>query len=235
MVRTTLAGTNPDVVVECLRETDQEPLARIPAQYWLTGKNGRYLVYDTTGQVVWERADRSRRWDVPPGITFLHGEAEFQHAMQKAPKEVVARFRNMHEQGNLDATRQPRPTPLIKSSFVGPYLPVFSVVGVRGNNLLAALDSPKDPRRSFLVYDPAWESPRCWQLPEDLADAQGLTHANSAVNDSGLWLAEPFGYFPWELFLNEAWAKQSRQKQGPQPSAAGQGPFFPRVGNRRMG
>lgn len=178
-------------------------------------KNGRFLVHHTAGQVVWERADQSRRWDLPPGITFLHGEPEFQHARQKTAEEVVARFRRRHEQENLDATRQPRPMPVIQATFVAPYLPTFSVLGVRGKNILAAIDSPKNSPRSFLVYDPAWERPRGWQVREDLTKAQELTHANSAVNDAGLWLAEPFGYFPWELFLDQAPIKQSSQKHGP--------------------
>lgn len=91
--------------------------------------------------------------------------------------------------------------------------PIFGTTGVKGRTLLATLDLASKPARSFLVYEPGWEQPRCWQLPEGFTPFSFLSWVNSAVNDQGLWLAKPLGYFPWQLLQAEPEAAQ----EGSQP------------------
>ncbi len=69
--------------------------------------------------------------------------------------------------------------------------------------LLNTLRLVARPPRSVLVYEPGWDQPRCWWLPESFKDVSFLTWGNSTVNDQGLWLANPLGYFPWHLLQTE--------------------------------
>lgn len=220
MMSTNLVGLNPEPEIELSLESsdsdvDLESMRRKLHDRISTRGGGYFLLFDYTGEVEWKKGTRAQHWSSPKGLRFFYELPEVRAQIEKVKEDYRRKFEQKHAGETFDATKRPVPTPHVEE---GRFLPV-SVFGARGvsrDTLLVVLNLVATPARAVLVYEPSRSEPRCLQIPAVLAgkNVRVLRENDAAVNDEGLWLLQPFGFFPWEGFLNFMPTEQEQKREG---------------------
>lgn len=218
MMRTNLVGLNPEAEIELSLENsdlemDSESLQRKIHDRVITRSGGQFLLFDYTGEVTWKKGSHTQHWPKPKGLKFLYEIPEVRAQIEKAAEDHKTAFMQKRSSETFDATKRPVPAPHVK---LGRFLPapVFGARGVHRDTLLVVLPLVATPTRAVFLYEPSRSEPRCLQIPAVLAgkNLELLRENDVAVNDKGLWLLQPFGFFPWEAFFS---AQPSEEEQQP--------------------
>ncbi len=219
VMRTNLLGLNPEPVVELPFESsdaeiDDEPLRRTLHDVIVTPGGGEFAVFDYTGAVLWKKGSQTKQWPEVKGLRFIYELPEVRAQIEKAKEDHKRQIQQKSAMERLDATKRPVPTPPAQPGRFLP-APVFGARGVHRDLLLVALNLVATPARAVLLYQPSRAEPQCFQIPAKLwgKNVGLLTENDAAVNDKGLWLLKPFGFFPWEAFLSPHATEEGQQSQ----------------------
>ena len=163
----------------------------------------RWLVDEGSGAVELYRlgAGLVQRWENPAKLTMLYELPEVQAQIQERINAIRERFQREAIERFGDATKPSIPFEVKVRSVELEKSPYTARGAAHGRLLLVAGLAAKPPR-AVLVFEQGQEKPRCWQVAETLEgqNVKLLLPGLAAVNSYGLWLASPFGYFPWEAF-----------------------------------
>lgn len=219
VMRTNLVGLNPEPVLELPFESsdsdsDHERLRRTLPDLVLTRTGGEFVLFDYAGDVHWRKGAHKKLWPRPNGLRFLYELPEIHAQIEKAKENLQREFEQKQAKEKLDATKRPVPT---RQPQPGRFLPapVFGARGAHRDALLVVLNLVERPARAVLLYEPSRSEPQCFQIPPTLlgTNVGPITENDAAVNDEGLWLLRPFGFFPWEVFLSPTPSEEEQKAE----------------------
>ncbi|MGC8917562.1 MAG: hypothetical protein ACP5NF_11365 [Thermoanaerobaculum sp.] len=175
-------------------------LVKDPLVYYLPRRDGKaWTFWAVSGNTELRRAGKVVRtwaWPLPSfSLRMENPTAVAERERERRALEEAARAEaELEAMGDATKFRTPEKPPAV---WLGDVSIRAGVVGLRDEDLVVALTAVEEPARALLVFREDGQ-PMCYTLP--MLAARSFSRRALAINDTGVWLAEPLGYFPWEAF-----------------------------------